>query len=268
MRSNPNQRVALVTGGSKGIGLAAVERLAQDGCAVVLSGSNADVVDTAVADLRTRDLEVSGMAANVRDAEAVANLVAFTVDRYGGLDILVNSAGIQRYGTVEDTSPQEWDEVMSTNVRGMYLAAHYAVPEIRKRGGGAIVNVSSVQGTASQSGVAAYTASKGAINALTRAMALDHAADGIRVNSVAPGSVDTPMLRWAAEQFRGDRSVEDLLAEWGRMHPLGRVARPEEVGSVIAFLAGADSSFVSGAEIRVDGAMLASLPVILPEVEG
>lgn len=259
------RRVALVTGGSKGIGLAAARRLAQDGYAVVVSGSDPDAVERAVVELRDELLDVRGIAADVRDAERVAAAVAFAVDTYGGLDVLVNSAGVQRYGTVESTSPEVWEEVLAVNVGGMYLASHYAVPEIRKRGGGAIVNVSSVQGTASQTGVAAYTASKGAINALTRAMALDHASDGIRVNSVAPGSVDTPMLRWAADQFRGDRSADELLEEWGRMHPLGRVARPEEIGAVIAFLAGPDASFVSGAELRVDGAMLASLPVVLPE---
>lgn len=259
-------KVALVTGGSKGIGLAAARRLAEDGAAVVISASGAEAIEQAAAALRGEGLDqVIGVAADVRDAQQVADAVARAVAEFGGLDILVNSAGVQRYGTVETTSQETWDEVFAINVGGMYLASRYAIPELRRRGGGAIVNVSSVQGTASQVGVAAYTASKGAINALTRAMALDHAPDGIRVNSVAPGSVDTPMLRWAADQFRGERTVEQVLGEWGRMHPLGRVALPEEVGAAIAFLAGPDASFVSGSELRVDGAMLASLPVSLPE---
>lgn len=136
---------------------------------------------------------------------------------------------------------------------------------MRKQGGGAIVNVSSVQAFASQTGVAAYTASKGGINSLTRAMALDHAGDNIRVNVVFPASVDTPMLRWAADLFKGEEDAQKLVQDWGKMHPLGRVAQPEEVAEVITFLASEKASFVTGGEYKVDGGMLASLGVALPE---
>jgi gluconolactonase len=135
---------------------------------------------------------------------------------------------------------------------------------MRERGGGAIVNVSSVQAIASQTGVAAYTASKGGINALTRAMAVDHAHENLRVNAVCPGSVDTPMLRWAADLFKGEDTVASTVEDWGRMHPLGRVARPEEVAEVICFLAGPKASFVTGADYMVDGGLLAALGVRLP----
>jgi NAD(P)-dependent dehydrogenase (short-subunit alcohol dehydrogenase family) len=151
------------------------------------------------------------------------------------------------------------------NLKGIYLASKHAIPQMRERGGGAIVNLSSVQAFASQKGVAAYTASKGGINALTRAMALDHAEENIRVNAVCPASVDTPMLRWSADLFKGEKSVEETVAEWGKMHPVGRVARAEEVAEVIAFLASPRSSFVTGGEYKVDGGMLASLGVALPE---
>jgi NAD(P)-dependent dehydrogenase (short-subunit alcohol dehydrogenase family) len=136
---------------------------------------------------------------------------------------------------------------------------------MRERGGGAIVNLSSVQAFASQKGVAAYTASKGGINALTRAMALDHAEENIRVNAVCPGSVDTPMLRWAADLFKGEKTTEETVEGFGRMHPLGRVARPEEVAEVISFLASPKASFVTGGEYKVDGGLLAALGVALPE---
>jgi NAD(P)-dependent dehydrogenase (short-subunit alcohol dehydrogenase family) len=122
-----------------------------------------------------------------------------------------------------------------------------------------------VQAFASQKGVAAYTASKGGINALTRAMALDHAEENIRVNAVCPASVDTPMLRWSAGLFGGDKSVEKLMEDWGKMHPMGRVARAEEVAEVIAFLAGPRASFVTGGDYKVDGGMLAALGVRLPD---
>jgi NAD(P)-dependent dehydrogenase (short-subunit alcohol dehydrogenase family) len=147
----------------------------------------------------------------------------------------------------------------------MYLSAKFAIPEMLKRGGGAIVNVSSVQAMASQTNVAAYTASKGGVNALTRAMALDHAEENIRVNAVCPASVDTPMLRWAADLFKGERTAAEVVEEWGKLHPIGRVARPEEVAEVIAFLASDRASFVTGAEYKVDGGMLAALGVRLPE---
>ncbi len=136
---------------------------------------------------------------------------------------------------------------------------------MRKRGGGSIVNVSSVQAFASQKSVAAYTASKGAINALTRAMALHHAAENIRVNVVCPGSIDTPLLRYAADVWKGDNSSDDMIAAWGKMHPIGRVGTPEDVAELIAFLASDRASFITGGEYKVDGGLTAAIAVVLPE---
>lgn len=180
-------KVAIVAGGSLGIGLATARRLAEGGASVALCGRRAGAVEEAVASLREDGLTVEGMAADVGSDRDVARLIAHTVERLGGVDILVNSAGIQRYGDVVETDEAAWDEVFDTNVKGMYLTAHHAIPEMRKRGGGVVVNVSSVQAFASQRSVAAYTASKGAINALTRAMAMDHAHERIRVVAVCRG---------------------------------------------------------------------------------
>jgi NAD(P)-dependent dehydrogenase (short-subunit alcohol dehydrogenase family) len=258
-------KVAIVAGGALGIGLAAARRLARDDASVVICSDREDQVGETVEDLRGEDLEVRGIRADVTSSTDMMDLVAFAVETYGGVDILVNSAGVQRYGTVVETEEDVWDEVLSVNLKGMYLACKHAIPEMRRRGGGAIVNVSSVQAFASQKGVAAYTASKGGVNALTRAMALDHAEEGIRVNAVCPASVDTPMLRWSANLFKGDKTADEMVEGWGRMHPIGRVARPEEVAEVIAFLAGPKASFVTGGEYKVDGGMLAALGVSLPE---
>jgi NAD(P)-dependent dehydrogenase (short-subunit alcohol dehydrogenase family) len=177
----------------------------------------------------------------------------------------VNSAGVQRYGNVVDTPEEVWDEVIDINLKGIFLTCKHALPEMRKRGGGSVVNVSSVQAFASQKGVAAYTASKGAINAMTRAMALDHAEEKIRFNAVCPASVDTPMLRWAADVFKDNKTAEQVVDSWGRMHPLGRVAKVEEVAELIAFLASDRASFITGGEYKIDGGMTAALGVRLPE---
>jgi NAD(P)-dependent dehydrogenase (short-subunit alcohol dehydrogenase family) len=258
-------KVAVVAGGALGIGRATARKVAAEGASVVICSDLKDQVEEALTALREEGLEVSGTRADVTSSADMKRLMDFATETYGGVDVLVNSAGVQRYGTVVETDEDTWEEVLDVNLKGIYLASKYAIPEMGKRGGGTIVNLSSVQAFASQRGVAAYTASKGGINALTRAMALDHAEENIRVNAVCPASVDTPMLRWSADLFRGDKSVKETVVEWGKMHPVGRVARPEEVAEVIAFLAGPRSSFVTGGEYKVDGGMLAALGVRLPE---
>jgi len=225
-----------------------------------------DDIDDTVKALIDLGAEAVGAEADVTDAAAVRDAIETTTERFGGIDMLINSAGIQRYGDVVDTPEHEWDQVLDVNLKGIFLTSKHVIPHMRTRGGGAIVNVASVQGHATQKGVAAYTASKGGILALTRAMAVDHAADGIRVNAVSPASVDTPMLRWAADLFKDDEeSVDDVVETWGRMHPLGRVAHPEEVAEAVAFLVSDRAAFVTGADYRVDGGLLAALAVALPD---
>ena len=252
----------IVTGGSLGMGRACAERFSRGGGSVLIVSNDRASVDRAVSEIGGR---IAGFVADVRDGEAMRAAVAEAVQRHGGVDILACCAGIQRYGTVVDTPEDVWDEVMAINLKGIYLAARHAIPEMRKRGGGAIVAISSVQAYASQAGVAAYTASKGAINALVRAMALDHAADNITVNAVCPASIDTPMLRWAADLYKGDMSQDEMIAQWGKGHPLGRVGRAEEVAELVAFLAGDKARFITGADMKIDGGTMAKLGIVLPE---
>ncbi|MBB6673048.1 SDR family NAD(P)-dependent oxidoreductase [Cohnella nanjingensis] len=258
-------KVAIVTGGSKGIGFGAALRFAQGGASVVVVARGAAQAAAEQIRRETGNDSVIGIEADVSNRVQIQSVVRNTVDAFGGVDILVNSAGVQRYGTVVDTEEDVWDEVLGINVKGMYLTSKYAIPEMRKRGGGAIVNVSSVQAYVALAGSAAYVTSKGAINSLTRAMALDHAPEGIRVNSVCPGSIDTPMLRWAADLFKGDQTQDAVIESWGRMHPIGRVGTMEEVAELIAFLCGDKAGFITGGDYKIDGGLLASAAVVLPK---
>ncbi|MFC9694595.1 SDR family NAD(P)-dependent oxidoreductase [Kribbella sp. NPDC056951] len=238
-------RTVVVTGGAAGIGRAAVERFLAAGDSVV-------ALDRDAAALATLPSSVRGMVVDVADRAALAG----AAEQVGGVDVLVCAAGVQRYGTVVDTPEDVYDEVMGVNVGGVFFACRAFVPLVPR--GGSVVVVASVQAYGAQRGVAAYSMGKGALLSLVRAMAVDHAAEGIRVNAVCPGSVDTPMLRSSAELFGA--SVE----EWGRSHPLGRVAEASEVAEVIHFLSSPAASFVTGADVKVDGGLTAQIPVVLP----
>lgn len=254
-------RVAIVTGGSRGIGRGVAVELARQGSAVAVHGldlAEAAEVGRSIIAEGGRAIAVSGA---IEQAATSEHMIRATLEAFGRLDTLVTSAGIQRYGDVVETPESVWDEVFDVNAKGVFLAAQAALPMLRSSGAGSIVIVASVQATSTQAKVAAYTASKGALLALTRALAIDEAMHGVRVNSVSPGSVDTPMLRAAAALFSdgSPRDIDRVLSRWGSAHPLRRLATAEEVGTVVSFLASPRASFVTGDDVRVDGGLLARL---------
>lgn len=256
-------RVAVVSGGASGIGLASARALAAAGAAVAVADRDSAALDRALAELPGGADAHLGSVVDVADEVAVGAFAARAHERFGSVDIVVTAAGIQTYGDAVSTPATELRRVIDVNFIGTFLFVGATLPYLRQSGHGSIVLVSSVQSMATQTSVAAYSSTKGALNALARTLAVDEGPRGIRANAVLPGSVDTPMLRASARLFSdgSDDGAAALVEEWGRAHPLGRAARPEEIGEVVAFLASDRASFVSGASIPVDGGLLARLPV-------
>jgi meso-butanediol dehydrogenase / (S,S)-butanediol dehydrogenase / diacetyl reductase len=253
-------KVAIVTG-TTGIGRAIAKRLASEGCRVVACGIETSANQELQQEAQSQRLSLSVEQCDVGRREEVQAVVHKTVSAHGALDLIVNAAAIHPFGTAVETDPETWNLCMMVNVGSIFLFAHFGIPEIRKRGGGAMVNISSVQGYACQRGVAAYATSKGAVHSLTRALALDHAVDHIRVNSISPGSIRTPMLHRSASHFAPDLPNEAAFDRFGASHPLGRIGTPEEVAELAAFLLSDKSGFCTGGDYLIDGGLLAGIGV-------
>ena len=242
------QRVALITGATSGIGRACALRLAADGFVVVVGGRSAERAAEVVDEITAGGGTATTALGDVAEPDYGDAAVAATVAAHGRLDVLVNAAGVITRSDAEGTTDDEWHRIMSTNVDGLFRASRAALPAIRAAGGGTIVNISSTNGLVGAAGLAAYCASKGAVTNLTRAMALDHAAEGIRVNAVCPGAVDTRMLysegSGTVDEVR-DRNLPDI--------PEGRIPDGSEVAELVAFLADDRSRHITGANISIDG---------------
>ena len=239
---------AIVTGAGRGFGAEIAELFARQGARVVASD-----IDGASADATARRIveaggEGLGLQADVTSALDAERLTEAAVERFGGLDVLVNNAGIASAGTICEVAEQDWDRVMAINVTGTYLCSRYAVARMARSGGGSIVCIASASGVIGQQGQVAYNVSKHAVIGLVRCMALDHAAEGIRVNAVCPGTMRTPML---------DALSAEQLAALEAMHPLGRIGDPAEIAQAVLHLAGDESSFTTGAVFLVDGGLTA-----------
>jgi 2-keto-3-deoxy-L-fuconate dehydrogenase len=235
-------RRVLITGGASGIGAACVRRFQGDGCSVAVLDRDQGALEASPAEF--------GTTCDVADADSLSGAVDEAAAALGGLDVVVAAAGIAARGTVADTDPDDWDRVLAVNLRGVYLTGRATIPHLRAAGGGAIVNIASQLGLVAAAGAAAYCASKGAVISLTRAMAIDHGPEGIRVNCVCPGPTDTPLL----DPYFGaaaDPAAERRAYEAMQLH--ARLVTAEEIAGAVAYLAEPGASSTMGAALVVDG---------------
>lgn len=247
-------KVALITGGASGIGRATAILFAQEGAVVAIVDINTELGQSAVKEVEAAGGKAIFIASDVTRAEDCQHAVEAAVAAFGGLDILFNNAGIIRRADVLGTTETEWDRVMDVNVKSIFLMSKYAIPHMEKRGGGSIINTSSGWGLKGGGNAVSYCASKGAVTNMTRAMAIDHGRQNIRVNAVCPGDTDTPMLRNEAKQL--GQAEKEFMAE-AASRPLNRYAQPLEIATTVLFLASEAASYVTGAALVVDGGGLA-----------
>jgi len=250
-----NGKVALITGGASGIGRASALLFAREGAAVSIVDLNESKGQTVVQKIIDKGRQAIFVRGDVTKAADCQLAVRQTVEKLGKLHILFNNAGIIRRASVVETSEEEWDRVMATNVKSVFLLSKYAIPIMVEAGGGVIVNTASNWGLVGGENAASYCASKGAVVLLTKAMAVDHATQNIRVNCICPGDTNTAMLRNEAKQL--GRPWEQFVAESARAHALQRIARPEEIAQAALYLASDASSFVTGTALVVDGGGIA-----------
>ncbi|UCG86466.1 MAG: SDR family oxidoreductase [Gemmatimonadota bacterium] len=247
-------RGALITGGASGIGRATALSLARAGAAVLVMDLDELGGEAVVSDIRREGGRAVLAVGDVSRAVDCSDAVATCAGEFGRLDILCNSAGIIYRSSVVELTEEQWDRTMAVNVRSVYLMSKYAVPLMAQQGGGAIVNIGSGWGLSGGRRAAAYCASKGAVVQLTKAMALDHGDQNIRVNCVCPGDTDTPMLRGEAQQL--GEPIDRFLSS-AATRPIGRVGRPEDIAEAVLYLASDAAAFVTGTILLVDGGGLA-----------
>jgi meso-butanediol dehydrogenase/(S,S)-butanediol dehydrogenase/diacetyl reductase len=243
-------KVVIITGAASGIGLAAAKRFGSEGALLSLADLNADMLKAEVESLDIERKRVTAHRVDVSVEQELNDLVAATLERFGHIDVLVNNAGIGAFGYVTEVTPEDWRRVLAVDLDSVYLGSRAALPHLMKTRGN-IVNTASISGMYGDYGLAAYNAAKAGVINLTRAMAIDHGPHGVRVNSVSPGLIATPL----AAPLHGDNRI---MSDYSRLVPLGRAGKPEEIASAIAFLASDDASYVTGSNLVVDGGVTAA----------
>jgi NAD(P)-dependent dehydrogenase (short-subunit alcohol dehydrogenase family) len=251
MGSRLSGKIAIITGAGTGIGRAIALAFAQEGAKLTLAGRRKDQVEAVAREAGDSALSI---AADVSKRQDIERLVGETVTGFGGLNVLVNNAGVLHAGTAEQITEEQWDETFNINVRGLWLLSRAVLPEMRKAGGGSIVNVASVLGINGVRNRAAYSASKGAVVLLTKCMAVDHGQEKIRVNAICPSFVETDLT---AAVLKNVADPEAVRRERTSVHPIGRLGKPEDVAGLAVYLASEESSWVTGAAMVVDGGYLA-----------
>jgi NAD(P)-dependent dehydrogenase (short-subunit alcohol dehydrogenase family) len=243
-------KVAFITGGNSGIGAATARLFAAEGASVAIVGRNETTGREVVRDIEENWGHAIWLACDVRQSEAVQHAVQSTVEKFGRLDILFNNAGVILRKNVLDLSEAEWDDNLADNLKSAFLCAKFALPHMLAQGSGVIINNGSGWGLIGGRNAASYCASKAGLVNLTRAMAIDHAAQGIRVNCICPGDVDTPMIDHEAGQLGLTRAA--MVAD-GALRPMGRIGTAEEIARSVLYLASDDSSYMTGSVLVVDG---------------
>ena len=247
-------KVCIVTGGGSGIGRAICLLFGREGATVVAADKNAESAARTVGELEFLGAQGMAVQVDVSLAESVRGMVDVVVEQHGRIDVLVNNAGFGFAATVVETEEADWDRLMSVNLKGVYLGCKYVVPVMVRQGGGSIVNTASAAGLVGVPDRAAYCASKGGVIAMTRAMAIDHVDDGVRINCIAPGTVESPYFD---EIFAASEDPAALRRLMEARHPMGRLGTPNEVAGGVLYLASDESSFVTGSVLSVDGGMTA-----------
>ncbi|MBI4517117.1 MAG: SDR family oxidoreductase [Deltaproteobacteria bacterium] len=239
-------KVAVVTGAASGIGAATARRFAQEGARLVLSDLN-----EGAGEALAQELGATFLRADVADPAQVETLMQTATDRYGVLNIVFNNAGIGTYGKSPDLDVEMWKRVIEVDLHGVFYGCKFAVPLLRRAGGGVIVNTASISGLFGDYGLVAYNAAKGGVVNLTRTVAIDHARENIRCNCVCPGPIETPLLSPLL-------ALPNAVAEYNALVPMGRIGKPEEIAAAVAFLASDDAAYITGAALVVDGGLTAA----------